>query len=458
MQAIFPSFPAFFAQSPCPPANIVPAANAPAATSAMSLVIVEAETASAESAFNFEIVWHVPVAHVSLTTLKIEARKEIFPLNHPFRISRGSRTEACVVTVSMSDGQYTGRGEGVPIARYNQSADSVLEQINSIASITDLDRDKLQHLLPPGAARNAVDCAFWDLQAKHSGKRAWELANIPIARCSRRPMGDAHSSHSEAATTNAGDADQVETSFTISLDTPARMADAAAAALDLPMLKLKLCGDDNDLARVEAVRAAASNARLLIDANESWSPRHYRNTASALKELGVELIEQPFPADADDVLETLDHPVPVCADESCHTSIELARLKNRYEAINIKLDKTGGLTEALQLYQRARENNFQILIGCMVCTSLSIAPARLLASNADWVDLDGPLLLARDRDHPVPVRVRNNGNSSTPIVGLRIAGVCASCSGTVTSSEEPGRMSTPARSRVSGAAGDTRSS
>ena len=258
MQAIFPSFPAFFAQSPCSPANIVPAANAPAATSAMSLVIVEAETASAGSPFNFEIVWHVPAGHVSLTTLKIEAREEIFPLNHPFRISRGSRTEACVVTVSVSDGQYTGRGEGVPIARYNQSADSVLAQISSIASVTDLDRDKLPELLPAGAARNALDCALWDLEAKRSGKRVWELANIPIA-------------------------DQVETSFTISLDTPARMADAAAAAIDLPILKLKLCGDDSDLARVEAVRAAAPNARLLIDANESWSPRHYRNTVSRVE-------------------------------------------------------------------------------------------------------------------------------------------------------------------------------
>jgi L-alanine-DL-glutamate epimerase-like enolase superfamily enzyme len=287
--------------------------------------------------------------------LKIEAKKENWPLNHPFRISRGSRTEACVVTVSMSDGQYTGRGEGVPIARYNQSADSVLAQIESIQVIDDLDRDKLPELLPAGAARNALDCALWDLEGKRSGKRAWELANISIA-------------------------DQVETSFTVSLDTPARMADAAAAAMDSPM------------------------ARLLVDANESWSPRHYRNTVSALKELGVELIEQPFPTDADDVLETLEHPIPVCADESCHTTIDLPRLKNRYEAINIKLDKTGGLTEALQLYQRARENNFKILIGCMVCTSLSIAPARLLASAADWVDLDGPLLLACDRDNGLPYR------------------------------------------------------
>ena len=345
----------------------------------MSLVIVEAETASAGLPFKLEIVWHVPAGRVSLTTLKIEAKEEIFPLNHPFRISRGSRTEACVVTVIVSDGDYTGHGEGVPIARYNQSADSVVAQINSIASITDLDRDKLPELLPAGAARNALDCALWDLEAKRSSKRAWELANIPIA-------------------------DQVETSFTISLDTPARMADAAAAAVDLPILKLKLSGDDSDVARVQAVRAAAPNARLLIDANESWSPRHYRKRVSPLKELGVELIEQPFPADADDVLETLEHPIPVCADESCHTTADLPRLKNRYDAINIKLDKTGGLTEALQLYQRARENNFKILIGCMVCTSLSIAPARLLASNADWIDLDGPLLLARDRDNGLPYR------------------------------------------------------
>jgi L-Ala-D/L-Glu epimerase len=311
--------------------------------------------------------------------LKIEATHETFPLKHLFRISRGSRTEACVVTVDISDGEHTGRGECVPIARYNQTVDSVLAQVSSIASVIGLDRNKLPELLPPGAARNALDCALWDLEAKRSGKRAWELSDIPMAN-------------------------EVETSFTISLDTPAGMADAAATAVDLPILKLKLCGDDNDLARVAAVHAAAPNARLLIDANESWSPRHYRNTVFALKELAVELIEQPFPAEADDALGTLEHPIPVCADESCHTTIDLPHLKNRYEAINIKLDKTGGLTEALGLYQRARENNFKILIGCMVCTSLSIAPARLLASNADWIDLDGPLLLARDRDHGLACR------------------------------------------------------
>jgi L-alanine-DL-glutamate epimerase-like enolase superfamily enzyme len=340
----------------------------------MSLVIVEAETAPDGTPFNFEIVWHVAAGHVSLNTLKIDASEEIFPLNHPFRISRGSRTEASVIAISVNDGQCTGRGEGVPIARYNQSADSVLAQINSIATIRDLDRAKLADFLPAGAARNALDCALWDLEAKRAGKRAWELANIPIV-------------------------DQVETSFTISLDTPANMGDAAAAAFDSPILKLKLGGDADDLARVKAVRAATSSARLLVDANESWSADHYRNSVSVLKELGVELIEQPFPATRDEVLESLDRPIPVCADESCHTTNDLPRLKDRYDAINIKLDKTGGLTEALALYQRARENNFKILIGCMVCTSLSIAPARLLASNAEWVDLDGPLLVARDRDH-----------------------------------------------------------
>ena len=262
----------------------------------------------------------------------------------------------------------------MPIARYKQNTESVLGQINAIADVAGLDRHKLLELLPAGAARNAVDCALWDLEAKRRGKRAWELADIPIA-------------------------DRVETSFTISLDTPARMADAAAAVIHLPILKLKLCGDDRDVARVESVRTAAPHARLLIDANESWSPHHYRSTVSALNDLGVELIEQPFPADADDVLETLEHAIPVCADESCHTTADLPRLKDRYEAINIKLDKTGGLTEALKLYQRARENDFKILIGCMVCTSLSIAPARVLASNAELVDLDGPLLLVRDRDY-----------------------------------------------------------
>src|SRR5438876_9863930 len=316
---------------------------------------------------------------VRTSFLSIEAKEEIWPLKQPFRISRGSRTEARVVVVTVSAGQWMGRGEAVPSARYGQSAASVLAQIESMENVPSLDRQQIQKLLPAGAARNALDCALWDLEAKVSGKRVWELANIPIVHA-------------------------VETSFTISLDTPVAMAAAARANANAPILKIKLGGDNLDLPRVEAVREAAPVARLLIDANESWSPSHYRKNVPALNGLGVELIEQPFPADADDVLETLDHPVPVCADESCHTSADLPRLTNRYEVLNVKLDKTGGLTEALLLSERAREAGFKLLIGCMVCTSLGIAPARLLASATDYVDLDGPLLLAGDRHHRLSYR------------------------------------------------------
>jgi L-Ala-D/L-Glu epimerase / N-acetyl-D-glutamate racemase len=311
--------------------------------------------------------------------ISLDAHEQRWPLDKPFRIARGTRTEANVIVVTVTDGQHTGRGEAVPIARYNQSAASVLAQIESIKSAASLDRQQIQTLLPAGAARNALDCALWDLEAKISGKRAWELANIPMVP-------------------------EVETSFTISLDTPAAMAAAARANATAPILKLKLGGDDVDIARVEAVREAAPTTRLLIDANESWSRPHYRKVAPLLGQFGIELIEQPFPADADEVLETLDHPIPVCADESCHTTADLPRLTNRYEVLNVKLDKTGGLTEALRLTERARESGFKLLIGCMVCTSLGIAPARLLASTADYVDLDGPLLLDRDRDHGLSYR------------------------------------------------------
>src|SRR5436190_10338955 len=312
-----------------------------------------------------------------MTALLIEAREEIWPLKEVLRISRGSRTEAQVVVVTVSDREYAGRGECVPIARYNQSTESVIAQIESIKGEKSLDRQHVQKLLPAGAARNALDCALWDLEAKISGKRVWELANIPVVS-------------------------EVVTTLTISLDTEAKMAAAAMANATAPIFKLKLGGDDLDLPRVKAVREAAPAARLLIDANESWSPEHYEEIVPALNELGVALIEQPFPAATDEVLESLDHPIPVCADESCHTTRDLPRLANRYEAINVKLDKTGGLTEALHLCERAREGGFKLLFGCMVCTSLGIAPARLLASPADYVDLDGPLLLAGDREHPVP--------------------------------------------------------
>ncbi len=321
-----------------------------------------------------------------MTALLIDAREEVWPLKEVFRISRGSRTEAQVVVVTVSDGKHIGQGEGVPIKRYKQNIASVLADIESFKSVHDLDRFKLPQLLPPGAARNALDCALWDLEAKRSGKRVWELAGIPIVP-------------------------EVETSFTISLDSPEKMAASAKGNSNRPILKLKLGGDELDRQRVEAVHEAAPMSRLLIDANESWSPEHYRKIIPALKGLGVELLEQPFPADADEVLESLDHPVPVCADESCHATVDLPRLKNRYEVINVKLDKTGGLTEALDLCKSGRESGFKLLIGCMVGTSLSMAPARLLASAAEWVDLDGPLLLARDCDHALPYE---NGRIGIP--------------------------------------------
>src|SRR6267143_2078765 len=310
---------------------------------------------------------------MSTRNLEYRVNEQVWPLDKPFRIARGVRTEARVIVVTVSDGQHTGRAEAVPSKRYRETVASAIAQLEQVFSNGErIDRGRVQQLLPAGAARNALDCALWDLEAKVSGKRAWELANIQVANA-------------------------VQTALTISLDTPERMA--ADAKGNAPILKPKLGGDDLDLPRVEAVRQEAPAAHLLVDANESWSPSHYRDIVSALGRLGVELIEQPFPADADGVLKTLDHPVPVCADESCHVSADLSRLVNQYEAINIKLDKTGGLTEALLLTERARENRFKILIGCMVCTSLGIAPARLLAAAADYIDLDGPLLLAGDRHH-----------------------------------------------------------
>jgi L-alanine-DL-glutamate epimerase-like enolase superfamily enzyme len=265
---------------------------------------------------------------------------------------------------------------------------ATLEQISS--SGVNLDREQVQKLLPAGAARNALDCALWDLDAKIAGKRAWDLANIQVV-------------------------DEIETSFTISLDTPENMAAAAKTNAAAPLLKLKLGGDELDLPRVEAVRQQAPAARLLVDANESWSPSHYHDIVPALAGLGIELIEQPFPADKDEVLETLDHPVPICADESCHTTEDVPRLVRRYEAINVKLDKTGGLTEALLLTESARQSGFKLLFGCMVCTSLGIAPARLLAQTGDYADLDGPLLLAGDRHHRLSYK---NGVIGVPLPEL----------------------------------------
>jgi L-Ala-D/L-Glu epimerase len=306
--------------------------------------------------------------------LVLDAFEQSWPFDKPFRTARGPSNQANLVVVTVSNGEHLGRGEAAPIRRYNETTASVVEKIKSVENTLNLNRSELQRLFPPSSARNALDCALWDLEAKISGRRVWELANIPLRN-------------------------EVETAFTISLDTPDAMAGVAKTNGNAPILKLKLGGDHFDVPRVEAVRASAPTTRLLIDANESWSPAHYRNVVPVLKRLGVELIEQPFPANADDVLETLDHPIPVCADESCHTSADLAHLRSRYEMLNVKLDKTGGLTEALLLVEGAKKVGFKLLVGCMVCTSLGIAPARLLASVTDYADLDGPLLLAGDRHH-----------------------------------------------------------
>jgi L-alanine-DL-glutamate epimerase-like enolase superfamily enzyme len=322
---------------------------------------------------------------MSSDKLEFSVAEQSWPLDQPFSTSRGASTEARVVVVTVSNGQHTGRGEAAPISRYRQTPASTVALLEQLFPKC-VDRRQIQELLPAGAARNALDCALWDLEAKSSGKRVWELAKIQIV-------------------------DAVETAFTISLEAPGKMAAAARASNGAPLLKLKLGGDSLDLPRVEAVRGAAPAARLMVDANESWSPSHYREIVSALRGLGVELIEQPFPADADEALDTLDHPVPVCADESCHTTADLPRLVNRYDAINVKLDKTGGLTEALLLTERARERGFKILIGCMVCTSLGIAPARVLARATDHIDLDGPLLLAGDRHHAL---IYKNGLIGVP--------------------------------------------
>jgi L-Ala-D/L-Glu epimerase / N-acetyl-D-glutamate racemase len=300
----------------------------------------------------------------------IEAAGEHWPLARPFVIARGSKTQAHVVVVSVGDGTHTGRGESVPYSRYDETVDGALSALKGInAPIT---RAGLASQLPPGAARNALDCALWDLAAKHTGRRAWELAGLSAPK-------------------------PVLTAYTISLGTPAEMAGAAKEMRQLELLKLKLGGVGDDQ-RLAAVRAARPDARLIADANEAWTPDMLDPFLKAAQKAGVELIEQPLPDGADEALAQIARPVPVCADESAHTSADLSRLASKYDAVNIKLDKTGGLTEALVMAQAARTLGMRIMIGSMVATSLAVAPAMLVAQGAEWVDLDGPLLLARDRD------------------------------------------------------------
>lgn len=291
-----------------------------------------------------------------------------------FTIARGPQTVSREVVVELRDGEFRGWGECEPQEHYGESLESVLAQIDGLRDLLrkGLSRRSLQDLLPAGAARNAVDCALWDLEAKRRGTPVWKLAGL--------------------------DEPSVLTSvYTISLDSPAAMAEQAAGYHDWPMLKLKLGGGE-DLARVRAVCGAAPGVRLIVDANESWDLAHLAAIADDLKQLGVELIEQPLPAGKDQALADFESPVPLCADESCHTVESLDGIQGRYEFVNIKLDKTGGLTEALRLARAARERGFRLMTGCMTGTSLAMAPATLIAGLSEFVDLDGPLLLARDRD------------------------------------------------------------
>lgn len=309
--------------------------------------------------------------------ISLTVRSEAWPIRGAFTISRGTRTEAIVVVTELSEGTCKGRGECVPYARYDETPESVIAQIEGLkpALADGLDREKLQDVLPPGAARNALDCAFWDLEAKRAGKPAWALAGLPAPG----PLTSA---------------------YTLSLDAPEKMQAAARENADRPLLKLKLAGPD-DLARVEAVRAGAPDAAIIVDANEGWSLDTFLDLAPKLAKLGVKMIEQPLAAGDDAALSQIERPVPVCADESCHDRASLPKLEGRYDLVNIKLDKTGGLTEALALKADAEKAGFGIMVGCMVATSLAMAPAHLVAQGAQVVDLDGPLLLAEDREQPM---------------------------------------------------------
>jgi L-alanine-DL-glutamate epimerase-like enolase superfamily enzyme len=302
---------------------------------------------------------------------------ETWPVRGAFTISRGSRTEVEVIVAELREGDHTGRGECVPYARYGETTESVIAQLQSLegAIASGLDSERLQDALAPGAARNALDCALWDLDAKCEGKRVWELAGLPAPK----PLTSA---------------------YTLSLDTPEKMRIAARENASRPLLKLKLAGPD-DLQRVEAVRSGAPEAAIIVDANEGWTPEIYSDLAPKLAALGVQMIEQPLPASDDAALGEIERPVPVCADESCHDRASLPALKGRYDIINIKLDKTGGLTEALALRAEAEELGFGVMVGCMLSTSLAMAPALLVAQGVQIVDLDGPLLLAKDREPPM---------------------------------------------------------
>jgi len=301
----------------------------------------------------------------------IKSYSESFALANAFTISRGTKTHAHVVRVEISDGAHTGQGECVPYGRYGESVESVIEQIASLPE--NVTRETLQNIMPAGAARNAVDCAFWDLEAKQADTPVWQLADL------------------EEPT-------ELTTAYTLSLEEPEKMRESAKANAFRPLLKLKL-GTPNDIPRLEAVREGAPNSTIMVDANEGWEVPTLLDLQPALERIGVALIEQPLPEADDSALVGAGIGLPLCADESCHTSAGLKDLHGKYDVINIKLDKTGGLTEALKMKALAEDMGFKIFVGCMVGSSLGMAPATLVAQGASFVDLDGPLLLAEDRDH-----------------------------------------------------------
>jgi L-alanine-DL-glutamate epimerase-like enolase superfamily enzyme len=305
----------------------------------------------------------------------LSVRIERWPITGSFTISRGGKTEAAVVVAELTDGERRGRGECVPYARYGETLESVADTILAMSAEISrgLDRLELQKAIGPGAARNAIDCAFWDLAAKQSGAPVHRLAGL----CAPKPL---------------------ITAYTISLADPPQMAARAAEAATRPLLKVKL-GAPGDPERIASVRTAAPQAQLIVDANEGWAPQTLAENFAACAEAGVTLIEQPLPADCDDALARIERPAPVCADESIHDRSSLAVLRDRYDAVNIKLDKAGGLTEALAMAVEAERLGFVVMVGCMVATSLAMAPAVLVAQRAGLVDLDGPLLLQRDRPH-----------------------------------------------------------
>ncbi len=305
--------------------------------------------------------------------MTISVTADVFKLAQVFTISRGSRTEAKVLTARVERDGLTGWGECVPYARYGETLGSVTAEIEGLPA--DITRQDLQDALPAGAARNAVDCALWDLEAKQTGKRVWELAGLP------KPGPEI-------------------TAYTLSLATPEVMQVQAEKNAFRPLLKIKL-GTPDDMARLEAVRRGAPKSAIIVDANEGWSAEVYTDLAPHLLRLGVQLVEQPLPASEDEALTGMKRPVPVCADESCHDCSSLPHLTGKYDIVNIKLDKTGGLTEAIKLRAKAEAQGYGVMVGCMVGSSLAMAPATLIAQGVAYTDLDGPLLLAEDRDEPL---------------------------------------------------------